>query len=175
MITTPRLMIRRFLPSDAAELHEYLSDQQVVKYEPYDPLSYAECVKEAQRRAYDDGFWAVCLKDSGKLIGNIYFARQEYEAFELGFVFNAAYQGKGYAYESAKAVMEYAFLSLGARRIIAMCNPDNSKSWSLLERLGLRREGHFKQNVYFRKDEHGHPIWQDTFVYAILAKEWLSI
>lgn len=58
---------------------------------------------------------------------------QEFETWELGYVFNNTYQGMGYATESAKAVLKEAFESLGARRVIAMCNPENAPSWRLLD------------------------------------------
>ena len=35
-------------------------------------------------------------------------------------------------------------------------------------RTGLIREAHFRQNIYFHKDENGNPKWQDTYVYAKL-------
>ena len=53
----------------------------------------------------------------------------------------ASFKVNGYATEGAKALIDYAFEHLGARRIIAMCNPMNERSWKLLERLHMRREG----------------------------------
>lgn len=73
---------------------------------------------------------------------------------------------------SAKAVLKEAFEDLGARRVVAMCNPENIRSWRLMERLGMRREGHLIQNIYFKKDTSGNPIWHDTYEYAILKDEW---
>jgi RimJ/RimL family protein N-acetyltransferase len=90
----------------------------------------------------------------------------------LGYVFNASYHGKGYATESAKALLDLAFRDSKARRIIAMCNPENESSWRLLERLHMRREGHLIKNIFFKVDESNTPIWQDTYEYAILAQEW---
>jgi ribosomal-protein-alanine N-acetyltransferase len=171
-IETPRLILRRFRSSDWTDLHEYLSDPDVVFYEPYCVFSPEESRSEAVRRARDKDFWAVCLKDGGKLIGNLYLSKQDYDTYELGFVFNKRYQGRGYAFESAGALIDYAFDTLKARRLISMCNPDNRKSWRLLERLGLRREGHLKRNVYFKTDERGSPLWLDTFMYGLLAEEW---
>jgi len=55
-----------------------------------------------------------------------------------------------------------------------MCNPLNEPSWRLLERLGMRREGHLIKNIYFKKDECGNPIWADTLEYAVLASEWFE-
>lgn len=171
---TDRLLIRKFLPDDWQDLFEYLSDENVVKYEPYETKSQNACRQEAARRADDDAFFAVCLLETNKMIGNIYLGIREFNTYEIGFVFNARFQKCGYATEATNAIMGYAFQTLGARRIIAMCNPLNTASWRLLERLGLRRESHLRQNVYFKKDNNGDPIWQDTYEYAILTDEWLK-
>lgn len=53
-----------------------------------------------------------------------------------------------------------------------MCNPENTASWRLLERISMRREGYLKKSVFFKKTIDGKPIWQDTYQYAILAEEF---
>lgn len=174
-ITTERLLIRRFKSSDWKDLYEYLSDEKVVHFEPYETFSEEECMEEAVNRAQDEAFLAVCLKESGKLIGNLYFEKSDFGAYELGYVFNHNYWNNGYAGESAKALMDYAFNEWNIRRIIAMCNPENDRSWKLLERLGMRREGHLLKNIYFKTDDNNVPIWQDTYEYAILKSEWKNI
>lgn len=172
MIETERLILRRFTGEDWEDLYGYLSDPEVVFYEPYPPFSMEECKKEALRRAGDEGFWAVCIKETKKLIGNITLMKADFDTFELGYVFHSEYQGKGYATESAVALVTYAFQQLNAHRVIALCNPENEKSWRLLERLNMRREGHLIKNIYFKKNEFGQPIWQDTYMYAVLDSEW---
>jgi Acetyltransferases, including N-acetylases of ribosomal proteins len=167
-------VIRRFSPDDWLDMFEYLSQESVVKYEPYGAFTEDDCKKEAVRRAKDDSFWAVCLKDSGKLIGNIYFAERDFDTWELGYVFNEDYQGMGHAAEAARALVDDAFSSGRARRVAAMCNPLNEPSWKLLERLGMRLERHLRKNVFFKKDKNGEPIWQDTYEYGILVDEWFS-
>ncbi len=177
LIETERLILRRFTPDDWQGLHEYLSLESVVKYEPYGVFTEEDCRKEAKNRAEMDCFWAVCLKENGKLIGNVYFQRQEPQewlTWELGYVFNPAYGGRGYATEAARAMLKLGFEQLGARRIIAMCNPLNERSWRLLERLGMRREGHLLQNLFFKRDKSGNPIWCDTYEYGILSTEWMK-
>ena len=47
-------------------------------------------------------------------------------------------------------------------------------SWKLLEKVGLNREAHFRQNIWFHKDENGKPIWKDTYVYAARECDWRS-
>ncbi|MGC4152601.1 MAG: GNAT family N-acetyltransferase [Propionicimonas sp.] len=169
---TQRLILRPFSAEDWRELYEYLSDPEVVRYEPYGVLTEDECRSEAARRSGDPAFWAVCLKGDGRLIGNVFLARGELDTWELGYVFNARYQGRGYALESARAAVDHAVTEHGAHRIVARCNPENHRSWRLLDRLPMRREGHQVQNVYFRTDGGGEPIWQDTYEYAVLASEW---
>ena len=173
-VYTERLMIRKFLESDWKDLYEYLSDKEVVKYEPYEVFTEEQTKKEAANRAENKAFYAVCLKDSNKLIGNLYLGKEDFNTFELGYVFNQKYQGNGYATESAKRLLEYAFHELGARRIVAMCNPLNAASWKLLQRLHMRREGRLLQNIYFKRGNDGMPIWTDTYEYGILKDEWLN-
>ena len=176
-IETQRLMIRRFSPEDAGDLYDYLSQEAVVEYESYGVFSRSAAAAEAKRRAEDSAFLAVCLKDGGKVIGNLYFAQLAPErilSWELGYVFNSDYWGRGYAAEACRAIIEYAFHTLSAHRIIAMCNPKNFSSWKLLERLHFRREGHLIKNMYFKNDRDGNPIWSDTYEYALLADEYIT-
>lgn len=178
ILETDRLMTRRFHEEDWQDLHAYLSLPEVVKYEPYDVFTEDACRELAARRADDPAFWAVCLKADDTLIGNVFFQWQEPKelgTWVIGYVFNPAYQGQGYATESCRRVMEYGFSERKARRVVAMCNPKNSASWRLLERLYMRREGHLQKNIYFKKDEQGNPVWVDTYEYAILSDEWLRL
>jgi RimJ/RimL family protein N-acetyltransferase len=170
ILETERLILRRFCLEDWKDLHEYLSDPEVVCYEPYEVFTESQSREEAARRSGDGDFWAVSLKDGGKVIGNLYLSAGEFHSYELGYVFNRAYQGQGYATESARTLIKRIFDD-GAHRVTAMCNPENVKSWRLLERLGFEREGHLRRNVFFRTDRDGRPVWQDTFIYGLLGGE----
>jgi RimJ/RimL family protein N-acetyltransferase len=171
---TERLWVRRFAPSDGAGLYAYLSKPEAVRYEPYPVQSELECERLAAERATDPAFWAVCLGGSDELVGNLYLKLQEPESwrtYELGYVFNPAHWGHGYATEAARALVSACFEG-GAHRVMARCNPENSSSWRLLERLGFRREGHMRRNASFACDDAGEPIWHDAYLYATLAEEW---
>jgi len=143
-----------------------------VRFEPYEVFTEKASRKEAARRSGDPSFWAVCLRENEKLIGNVYLGQQDFGTWELGYVFNKDYHGKGYATEAACALLDDIFANQAARRAVAMCNPLNTPSWRLLERLGMRREGHFIKNIYFKRDAQGNPIWCDTYAYGILKEEW---
>lgn len=164
---TERLILRRYKKEDLHDLFEYLSDKKVVKFEPYKPMSLDEAEENLKWRIGTDEMIALELKNSHKMIGNIYMGKREFEALEIGYVLNRDYWGNGYAAEGCKALIQQAF-SNGIHRIYAECDPENISSWKLLEALGFWREAHFMQNVYFWKDEDERPIWKDTYVYALL-------
>lgn len=166
---TERLILRRFSKEDLQDLHEYLSDEEVVRYEPYKPMTLQEVEENLNWRISTDEMVAVVLKDSGKLIGNVYLGKREFASIEIGYVFNRNFWGQGYAKEACEALIQKAFAE-GAHRIYAECDPNNTASWKLLERLGFQREAHLRQNVYFWQDEQGKPIWKDTYVYAKLEE-----
>ncbi len=177
ILETERLIIRRFKKDDWKDLYEYLSNEEVVKYEPYEVFTEEECKEEAIWREKQDFFWAVCLKENNKLIGNVYFQQQqpkEFLTWEIGYVFNSAFYGKGYATEACKRVLKYAFEELGTHRVIGNCNPENTSSWRLMERLLMRREGHFRKPAFFKRTIDGKEIWHDAYQYSILEEDWFD-
>lgn len=175
ILETDKLIVRNFHRDDWKDLHEYLSQESVVKYEPYSVLNEEGCKQEAINRSQNNAFWAVCLKDNNKLIGNVFFQQQEPKEFltwEIGYVFNPAYYGKGYATEACKRILRFGFEQAGAHRIIGKCNPENTASWRLLERLSMRQEGYYKKPAFFRRTLDGKPIWHDAYQYSILEEEF---
>lgn len=167
ILETERLILRRYRASDLQDLYEYLSDLEVVKFEPYKPMTIDEVKENLTWRISTDEMIAIESKEEHKMIGNVYLGKCDFDTLELGFVLNRKYWAKGYAVESCKALIKLAFEN-GIHRIYAECDPKNTESWNLLERLGFQREAHLRQNVYFWKDENGMPIWKDTYIYAKL-------
>jgi [ribosomal protein S5]-alanine N-acetyltransferase len=174
MIPANRLTIRPFTASDAADLHEYLSDPAIYEFEPGEPIDFDRAVQIARERASATDFWAIELRDSRKMIGHLYFKQiepAELRTWELGYIVNPAYQRKGYATEAAAALLRKAFEEKHIHRVFAHCNPENPASWKVLERVGLRREGLFRKNIFFRRRPDGEEQWTDTYEYAILEEE----
>lgn len=167
---TERLILRRYKHEDLNDLYEYLSDKDVLGFEPYGPMDMKAVEDNLAWRISTDEMIAVETKDSHKMIGNVYLGKRDHRSAEIGFVFNRKFQGQGYAKESCAAVTEKAF-SDGVHRIFAECDPNNVASWRLLEALGFRREAHMIKNIYFFTDENGDPIWKDTYVYAKLNED----
>lgn len=177
-IYTERLVIRNFVEEDAPALYDYLSRPDVLKYEPGEPETEERCRFLAKERSESDIFLAVCLRDTGKLIGHLFVLHiepLEFETWEIGYIFNPTFGKHGYATESAWQLVDWLFREQNAHRVMALCNPENTDSWHLLERLGMRREGCFRKKAFFRRDPQGNPLWHDAYEYAVLEESWRNM
>ncbi len=171
-IQTDRLIVRPFRPDDWRDLFDYLSLPEIYAFEPGEPIDAAQARAVAVERSNGRAFWAVERRADRRMIGHLYFAPvepAELRTYELGYIFNPAYQRQGYATEAARAFVDHAFAEMGVHRVVANCNPANVASWRVLEKIGFVREGHLRQNIFFRSDTDGRPMWQDTFEYARLS------
>ena len=181
VIETERLILRPFMLKDAEDVYEYLHEPAVNCFAcmKLDTLKDAE--EEMEKRAKETEYlFAITLKETGKVIGEIdaypESASPEKDAvkdtFSPCWMLNLSYTGRGYAYEAAHAFFDYLFNKKGARRIYAYTEDYNRASQRLCEKLGMRREGLFMEFVSFVKKEDGTPLYEDTYQYAILEKEW---
>jgi [ribosomal protein S5]-alanine N-acetyltransferase len=170
-IDTPRLLIRPFAPADWVAVHAYAADAAVMAYLPGGPLTAAQArafvaanVGEQARAC------AVILKADGRLIGHLlfhpWFAPRTYE---VGWVLHPRQHGRGYATEAAMAVLQHGFEVLRLYRVIATCQPENVPSWRVMEKLGMRREGWFRQCI-----PRGEATWWDEWFYALLEEDWFT-
>ena len=183
MIETERLILRPFREGDAADVFEYLKEPMVNCFACMKIHSLEEAGKAVLERTADAEYtFAIVLKDASKVIGEIQAHPEasdpdsekvvDPDTFSPCWMLNPDYQGKGYAFEAAKAFFDYLFYQKGARRIYAYTEDYNLSSQHLCERLGMRREGLFREFVSFVNDAHGNPIYENTYQYAILKKEW---
>ena len=175
-ISTERTIIRNFNSKDVNDLFEYLSLHETYHFEPGEPINIKQAKEITIERSKGNNFFAVVHKPENKLIGYFSFFQIEpkyVNTYEIGYIFNPKYQGRGFATESGRAFIEYCFNKKNTHKIVANCNPAHQKSWKLAQRMGLRREGILEQNIYF-KEIHGKPIWQNTAVYGLVNKRDLS-
>lgn len=154
---------------------EYMSLESTAEHEDFEPYSMDECKKAISARLNDDSFWVVELKECRKVIGDICYRKGDYDTFEIAYDFNEKFGKMGHATEACKTLIEHIFMALNGRRLYVGCNEDNIASWRLLERLGLRREAHCIEDVSFKNDADGNPIYVNSFFYALLKKEWEHI
>ena len=184
MLETERLILRPFMELDAADAFEYLKEPMVNCFACMKVNSLEEAKMAVMERAKNQEFYfAIVLKENGKVIGEIDAMPENpapdesnavLDTFSPCWMLNRDYQGKGYAYEAAYMFFDYLFREKGARRIYAYTEDYNISSQKLCEKLGMRREGMFKEFVSFIKDANGEPIYENTMQYAILKKEWIK-
>jgi RimJ/RimL family protein N-acetyltransferase len=176
-IESARLILRRFADADLSTFLAYLNDPLVARYQTWESYTeeQARDVIEQQKGLEPGrpGQWftfAAELKETKALIGHVALSVKEadHRQAEIGFTFAREYQGKGLAKEAAGAVLDYAFTRLGMHRVVAVTDCENERSVALLGRLGMRREGHFIENIWFKGG------WGSEYLYALLRKEWLS-
>ncbi len=180
IIETERLILRPFREGDAEDVYEYLREPAVNCFAEMKLRSVEEAKEEMKRRAGDrEYYFAIVLKDSGKVIGEIFGGPEgvnpenvTFDTFSPCWMLNLRYTGKGYAYEAARAYFDYLFSEKGARRIYAYTEDYNLSCQRLCERLGMRREGLFLEFVSFVNGPDGKPLYENTYQYAILKKEW---
>ena len=176
-IDSERLILRRFEDSDLDLFVAYRNDPEVARYQSWDSFDEREAkafireMASAQPGVPGDWFqFAVESRETGELVGDcaLQVDGQEPYRAELGFTLAREHQGKGFASEAVSRLLTYAFTSLDLHRIFAIADCRNEPSWTLLRRLGLRQEGHFLQNVWFKGE------WSDEYLYAVLKDEWLD-
>jgi RimJ/RimL family protein N-acetyltransferase len=174
-IETDRLLLRPFKAGDAQAFADYRSDPEVARYQGWDaPYSYMKAVQfvaEMQRiKPGIPGEWyqaAIEFKSQAIVIGDIGLkVLSDGLQGEIGFTLAVKHQGKGYAFEATERIMQYMFEQFALHRIQANCDPRNTASIRLMERLGMRREGHMIENVWYKGE------WADEYWYAILRREW---
>jgi len=177
-LETPRLRLRHFTDAGLALFMAYRNDPEVARYQGWEGISEPEARAFLQEQKEIQpgvpGHWfqiAVELKETGMLVGDCALKIEEHDErqAEIGYTLSRGYQGRGIASEAVSRVLEYAFVTLGMHRVIAMTACENVASVALLERLGLRREGHFRQSVWLKGK------WEDEYLYAMLQEEWRTM
>jgi len=181
IIETERLILRPFLESDYLDVFEYLHHPAVHCFACMELKTLEDAKKEMKNRINEtEYYFAITLKETGKVIGEIDAYPESSDpdtsspkdTFSPCWMLNESYHGKGYAYEAAYAFFDYLIYKQGARRIYAYTEDYNERSQHLCEKLGMRKEGVFKEFVSFINNPDGTPLYENTIQYAILNHEW---
>jgi RimJ/RimL family protein N-acetyltransferase len=174
-LETERLVLRDFVKEDWERVLEYQSDPQYLRYNAWKGRT-PEAVQEfvgwflahQQQEPRIKFQLAIVLKSNNLLIGNCGVRKDQFDSVEadIGYELDPKHWNRGYATEAAGAIVDFGFSHFGVHRIWAACVADNVGSAHVLEKLGMKLEGRFRENRYY-KDR-----WWDSLYYAILADEW---
>jgi RimJ/RimL family protein N-acetyltransferase len=173
-IESERLILRHFEDSDLAPFVAYRNDPDVAKHQFWhsfderDARAFIREMELAQPGVPGEWFqFAVESKETGGLVGDcaLQVDGQEPYRAEIGFTLAREHQGKGFASEAVWLLLNYVFEALGLHRVVAIADCRNKPSWALLVRVGMRREGHFLEDVWFKGG------WSHEYLYALLKDE----
>ena len=177
-LATERLLLRPFEDGDLEWVQALESRPEVVRYLYELPLALDAARDVLARRngmrAIDDGSDALrlvgVLKETGERVGDfgIWRAGREHQQGEIGYIVHPDHQGKGYATEGCELLLRLGFEDAGFHRIFARLDARNSASARVLERLGMRREAHLRENELVKGE------WTDELIYGLLATEWAA-
>lgn len=167
ILTTDRLVLREWIPSDAADMYEFRSDPVAQYYnsEPMRDVAEATALIDELRAGYAAGeqfAWAVTVRPDDRPVGLFtynYWNRHNRRA-EIGYDLARTHWGRGLAYEGVAAMVAFGFRELGLHRIETETILDNERSVRLLERLGFQREG-VRRDYSLEADGayHASTIW----------------
>ncbi len=176
-IRTARLLLREFRETDFDDVHGYARDPKVARFMEWGPNSEDETRAYMDRTLAAQAQWpreAVNLAaehpGDRKVIGSIRLAvtDADNQTGDIGYSFHSDYWRRGLCTEAARAMLGVAFGTLGLHRVFAECDVENRASYGVMEKLGMRREGHIRQGKLVKGQ------WRDRFVYAILADEFAA-
>ncbi|MCA0987471.1 GNAT family N-acetyltransferase [Guptibacillus algicola] len=174
-IQSSRLLLRPFKESDLDAFVAYRADPEVARYQSWESytreegIAFFESMAKARFNAPGEYFQiAFERKDTNEMIGDcvVHPLAEDARQVEIGFTLAKRFQGKGYAHEALTTLLTYLFDELKKHRAFAVTDVKNEGSIKLLENLGMRREGHFIENIWFKGE------WGSEYLYAILNKEW---
>jgi RimJ/RimL family protein N-acetyltransferase len=175
-VATARLYLRPLGLGDVDAVVASRGRAEVVRYLYHEAWGTDEALAWLEQRAGDTAIaragdalrLGVVLAATGELIGDVMLAWRsaEHGVGEIGYVMNPDFGGRGYATEAAAAMLPLGFDGLGLHRIEGRLDARNGPSARVLERLGLRREAHLRENEWVKGE------WTDELIYAILAPEW---
>ena len=175
ILTTRRLLLREFEENDWQAIFNYQVDPLYLRYNPWyyrteeDVRQFVQRFmiwsQERPRRKFQ---FAFVLQAEQRVIGNGGIRMNMAQSWEsdLGYELDSRYWHQGYATEAAQALLRFGFEELRLHRIWAHCVAENTGSAHVLEKIGMRREGWFRENEWMKTR------WWDTFQYAILDHEW---
>ena len=174
-LETDRLVIRNFSPDDWQDLQDMSTHYSASEYAQYDhkwPTATEDIKGAAEWFASGDRFHAVCLRETGKLIGliSLYPGKEDQSIFSLGYIFHPTYHGQGYGSEGCRAVLNHAFCELGAQQVNSSTAQVNLPSCALLKALGFSETGRIMASL--QETPEGEPIEFTALTFSLTKSKW---
>ncbi len=173
-LETPRLILREFREDDFSAVYDFESRPETQRYEHHIPsqeqirAQLAQLVVDSARLPRTSCRLAVTLRGDDTPRGRISLKLnwEESREWEIGWTIHPDLWGRGYASEAAHAMLEFAFRTCGAHRVVAFCNAHNAASERVMQKIGMQREARLRESRWW------NGAWCDELLYAILEREY---
>jgi RimJ/RimL family protein N-acetyltransferase len=175
-IETERLALRPYEAGDLGFLHDMFGREDVCRYLPWPAMDLQEARAKLEQRMLQTSIGgerkAIVLaaeeRRTGSLVGEfmLRLATEEYRQGEVGWSVHPEFHGRGFGTEGAAAMVRLGFERVGLHRIAAECDPRNTASVRVMEKLGMRREALLLEAEYLKGE------WVDSMICGLLASEW---
>jgi ribosomal-protein-alanine N-acetyltransferase len=175
VIQTPRLVVRLVEPDDVDEVIAY-DRRNAERFAMWAPAASADPFDRGKRRERivrrraeadaDTGYGFIAtLHDDPRIVAGIslnHVVRFAFQSCHLGYSVDREHEGKGLASEAVRAVVDFAFETLGLHRLMANYQPTNERSGRLLRRLGFVPEGYARDYLFI------NGAWRDHVLTALI-------
>ena len=176
-LETDHLLLRPFRATDLPHLQRYATRPEFYEFlslpeqTPETVAAFLEHRLKSQEQHHTGRFaFAIELKPVKRVIGSVRIEISDAtnKQGDLGFALDPDHQRRGYMTEAVARVLAFGFGQLSLHRVFATADVENHRSWRLMERLGMIREGLLRQDKLVRGQ------WRDSFLYAILSEEFVG-
>ena len=174
VIETDRLFLREMNENDFGQLFKVLGDPEIMQYYPYtfDEARVQEWIRTnvERYRVFGFGLWAVCLKETGEMIGDCGLSMQKINGFirpEIGYHIRKDQQKKGYAKEAAAAVRDWAFANTPFKILYSYMKAGNTASRKTAESIGMKLTGTYMdsdgETAVYAVSKHAGQMERNSF------------
>jgi len=175
-LTTEKLVLKSLQEEDADGLLAYRAEPAVVRFQLWCPKRPSEAHAFIRSAQFDGepqvGRWnqfGIYWRDTNQLIGDIGLNLVNAQQAEIGYTIALEWQRRGVAKTAVSRLLAYLFDERNLHRIIANADSENVASIALLQKLGFRQEGHFRESYQV------NGAWHDEVQYALLHQEWQAL
>jgi [ribosomal protein S5]-alanine N-acetyltransferase len=173
VLESERLYYRKLIPGDAKDLFMIRSDDKTMEYMDTRKMETILEVDSFISSLLDDfnnkkGItWAIIEKSTDTFIGHFEFwnLKPQHCRAEIGYALNHKFWGRGFMTETLKTMIKFGFNELKLHSIEANVNPNNERSYKLLEKAGFKNEAYFKEDYLF------NGIYLDSKIYSLLETD----
>jgi [ribosomal protein S5]-alanine N-acetyltransferase len=177
IIETARLVLREIDEGDLEDLLAIYNDSQARQYEQsgetvYSPEDIRQriswTVADQQETPRTRFRLAVTVRPVRRLAGwvSLQPMAREIREWEIGWSLRRELWDQGFATEGARVMMQFAFVQLGAHRLVAFCHNENAASERVMQKLGMQYEGRTRGTRWL------NDRWTDELIYSILEQDY---